>query len=184
MACHVREAKKSVLPGELHRFLHDSQSRFLPPPIDFQPDCRSLASLSEVYIPNYRISKQAGGFKSVRLNPTRWSDCPAPGESIRSPGFSCDHWLLNWCCSFSTMIPGTAPRRHTSPPHSDASSQLITTTVDGDKYASLFVSGIQGDVKLKVTPVFVLSYFKGVGVFCLYTWQKEAKLKLWIPFNY
>lgn len=148
------------------------------PPIDFQPDCRSLASLSEVYIPNYRISKQAGGFKSVRLNPTRWSDCPAPGESIRSPGFSCDHWLLNWCCSFSTMIPGTAPRRHTSPPHSDASSQLITTTVDGDKYASLFVSGIQGDVKLKVTPVFVLSYFKGGQCFLPLHLAKRGETKV------
>lgn len=130
-------------------------------PIDFQPDCRSLASLSEASIPSDRFSmseEQAGGFKSVRLNPTRRSDCPAPGESIRSPGFSCDHWLLNWRCSFSTMIPGTAPRRHTSPPHSDASSQLITT-VDGDKYASLCVSGLQGDVKWKVTLGEVFSAF-------------------------
>lgn len=49
--------------------------------------------------------------------------------SVRGPGSSCDHWLLGRCCSFSTMIPGTAPRRCTSPTHGDASRRTIPTTV-------------------------------------------------------
>lgn len=39
------------------------------PPIDLQPDCRSLTSLCEAYIPKYQISmseEQADGFKPLR----------------------------------------------------------------------------------------------------------------------
>lgn len=57
-------------------------------------------------------------------------DCPALPGIIRIAGFSRDHWLPDWCCGFSTTIPGTAPKRHTSPPHGDASSRLITTNVE------------------------------------------------------
>lgn len=56
-------------------------------------------------------------------------DCPALPGIIRIAGFSRDHWLPDWCCGFSTTIPVTAPKRHTSPPRGDASSRLITTNV-------------------------------------------------------
>lgn len=93
MACHVRKAK-SVLPGELHRFLYDSQFRdyyyylfFLHAGI--QPDCGSLAGLREAYEPNYGTPPPCAGKKPVGLRPsvkipTRSSDRPAPGESIRA----------------------------------------------------------------------------------------------------
>lgn len=88
------------------------------------------------HVPNYRISialEQADtGFNPSEKKmffPTRLSDrTVCSGRSIRVRGFPCDHWLLKRRCSFSTPIPGTAPKRHTSAAHRDAGSQLSPTT--------------------------------------------------------
>lgn len=47
VTCRVRKAE-FVLPGELHRFLYDSQCQgfFFFPSVDVQPDCRSATTLN------------------------------------------------------------------------------------------------------------------------------------------
>lgn len=132
MACHVR-GKRNLSYLASYPDFYTTHSFWAFFPADLQADCRSRATLCEATSPIIEFPRPKNkpmGLNPPRWNPTRLSDCPALARSIRIPGFSCDHWLLNWCCSFSTMIPGTAPKRHTSPPHGDASSQLITTNVE------------------------------------------------------
>lgn len=140
MVCHVRVKTKSVLPGERPRFLHDPTVPGLFPffllPADLQADCRSRATLREatsltmIEFPRPKKNKPTRANPPGEIQHDCRQDCPALPGIIRIAGFSRDHWLPDWCCSFSTTIAGTAPKRHTSPPHGDASSRLITTNVE------------------------------------------------------
>lgn len=101
--------------------------------MDYQADRSRWATLCQATrsLPNYRISMaaerrrrrfQSLGQKNIRIQQDCRTEPSALGESIRSRGFPRDHWLLKRRRSFSTAIPGTAPKRHTSSAHPDAGS--------------------------------------------------------------
>lgn len=131
MACHVR--KLPYLPS--YPDFCTAQFQGL-----FSRITRQTAAGGQLcarrHVLNYRISiavEQADtGFNPSVKKKKIQQDCrtgpSAQGESIRIRGCPCDHWLLKRRCSFSTAIPGTAPKRHTSPAHRDAGSQLSPAT--------------------------------------------------------
>lgn len=128
--------EKSVLPAQLPFSLNDHSGGV------FSLVFSQTAGRCKIYLKlNYRRQFRKKGdlfLHDLVINRAPQSDCPAPGwkQHPCSPWFSCNHWLLIRRCSFSTMIPGTAPRRHTSPTLGDASSQVMTKSVDRDQCAA------------------------------------------------
>lgn len=139
MACHVREKPNLSYLASYPDFYSTPQFLGFFLFFFFPRISRQTAGRGQLFVrlhpPNDRISTPKKN-KPTRANPPGEiqhdcrQDCPALPGIIRIAGFSRDHWLPDWCCGFSTTIPGTAPKRHTSPPHGDASSRLITTNVE------------------------------------------------------
>lgn len=100
-----------------------------PPPLPAQTAARFTRLTVSLSFPSPRISSFIGDSDPSGMIQPECRTVLLRLGSVRGPGSSCDHWLLGRCCSFSTMIPGTAPRRCTSPAHGDASRRVIPTTV-------------------------------------------------------
>lgn len=140
MVCHVWEITNPSYLASYTDFYTTSQFLgfflfFFFPRISRQTAGRGqlfvrLHPPTKIEFPRPKTNKPARANPPGEIQHDCRQDCPALLGIIRIAGFSRDHWLPDWCCSFSTTIPGTAPKRHTSPPHGDASSRLITTNVE------------------------------------------------------